>query len=226
MSPLPRLNFSDMALWNWNGKWHASEWGNWQGPIPWKYDHIVQAANGDTYFKLDNAGAPELQAMNGTASLTQGLWEADVTLPALKEGLVVAPLWLYDSESRDEIDFEYAGRRGLDVSMHVNVNGSMQRNTVRLFAGRDMSGQRHRFGIKMDQKKGFVEMYLDGERVHRWDRSTAKAFVSRPLKPWIEMWAANPNDAGYVSWVGKWTGLAPNQTLTMTVHGYGYNAAP
>lgn len=222
-APLPRLDLSDMGLWHWNGKWHASEWGNNFSQIPYKYDHIVQRMNGDTVFTLDAAGAPELQALNGTPSQLSGLWEADVTLPKLKDGLVVAPLWLYDQASRDEIDFEYAGRRGLDVTMHVNVNGQMHRDSVRLFAGSDMSGQRHRFGIRVDQKAGTIEMYFDGRLVHRWRRSDMGAvFVSRPVKPWISMWAANPNDGGFNYWLGQWQGLAPNEKLTMTVHGYNY----
>lgn len=226
LATLPRLQLSDMALWNWNGRWHASEWGNWMGPLPWKYDHVAQKANGDTVFTLDATGAPQLMAQNGTPGAVQGMWEADVTLPTLKDGVVVAPLWLYDGESKDEIDFELAGRKGLDVTLHASVNGVMQHNSVRLFAGRDMSGERHRYGIKMNQSAGYVEMYVDGQRVHRWTRKGKSAFVSHPMKPVIEMWAANPDDAGFVSWVGRWTGLAPNQALTMTVHGYGYAAAP
>ncbi|WP_375401981.1 family 16 glycosylhydrolase [uncultured Sphingomonas sp.] len=220
---LPPLDLSDMRLWNWGGKWHASEWGNWMGPLPWKYDHVSKAANGDVVMKLDSGGAPQLQAMDGMPPVATGMWETEVTLPKLKDGLVVAPLWLYDAQSSDEIDFEFAGRKGLDVTMHVKVNGQMQHMSSRLFAGRDMSGERHRFGIKVDQTNGYVEMYLDGYRVHRWDRSTSKGFVSRTLRPFIEMWAANPDDGGFVGWVGRWTGLADKETLTMTVHGYGYN---
>lgn len=216
------LDLSDMRLWNWGGKWHASEWANNMGPIPWHYDRVRQPDGGDTYFRLDSAGAPELMANGGTPSHALGLWEADVTLPQLKDGLVVAPLWLYDGASRDEIDFEYAGRNGLDVTLHASLNGVMQYNTVRLFAGRDMSGERHRFGIKVDQPAGYVEMYLDGALVHRWSRAGMKFFVTHPVKPVISMWAADSSNSDFVSWVGRWGGLPANASLTMTVHGYGY----
>ncbi len=224
MPSLPPLDLSDMWLWNWNGKWHASEWGNGMSPLPWKYDHVSQPAKADTTFTLDAAGAPQLQAMGGTPPATSGLWEADVTLPKLKDGLIVAPLWLWEPNSRDEVDFEYAGRNGLDVTLHAAVNGAMQQNTVRLFAGRDMSGERHRFGIRINQAQGFVEMYMDGTRVHRWDRAGMAFFVSQPLKPMIEMWAADPNNGGFVYWAGRWQGLTVGERLAMTVHGYRYTA--
>jgi hypothetical protein len=212
-----------MWLWNWSGTWIGSEWGNGNSTLPWKFDHIQQPAGADTLFTLDAAGAPQMQGGGGTAAANDGLWETEVTLPQLRDGLIVAPLWVYDPTSRDEIDFEFAGRRGLDVSMHVYVGGVHKQNTVRLFADTDMSGQRKRFGIKVDQTSGYTEMYLDGKLVHRWDRATLGYFVSRPLKPWIEMWAANPASSGFVQWVGQWTPLPAGQTLTMRVHGYGFS---
>lgn len=222
LAPLPPLDFSDMWLWNWSGKWHASEWGNGMSPIGWKFDHVQKQSTGDTVFALNAAGAPELQAMGGTQVYTRGLWEAEVTLPKLKDGLVVAPLWLWDSNSSDEVDFEFVGRKGLDVTLHAPVNGMMQQNTVRLFAGRDMSGERHRFGIKSDMQAGTVEMYMDGVRVHRWARGGMNFFISHPLKPMISMWAADPNNPWFVYWTGRWAGLAPGERLKMVVHGYKY----
>lgn len=221
-SILPPLNLTDMALWNWSGRWMASEWQNANGPVPWKYNHVTQVNRGDTIFRLDAVGAPQLQALNGTPANASGFWETEVTLPRLKDGLIVAPLWVYDAASADEIDFEFAGRYGLDVSMHCKLNGVMQKRTVRLFAGMDMSNQRRRFGIKVDQTAGFVEMYLDQKLVYRWNRNAMPFFVSKPLKPWIEMWPASPTNSGFVQWAGKWPGLATGETLAMTVHGYRY----
>lgn len=218
------LDLSDMRLWNWNGRWHASEWANGMGPLPWRYDHVSQLNGKDTYFTLDVNGAPQLQAMGGTPVYSHGLWETEVTLPQLHDGVIVAPLWLWDDNSRDEVDFEFAGRNGLDVTLHAAVNGQMQQNTVRLLAGRNLSGQRHRFGIKIDDVAGLVDMFLDGVRVQRWDRSRMAFFVSHPLKPMIEMWATDPNNAGFVGWAGRWNGIEPDQSMQMTVHGYGYTA--
>lgn len=219
--PLPKIDLSDMRLWNWDGKWHASEWNNGMGPIPWRFNRVSLSANGDAVLRMDAEGAPQLQAMNGTPTAASGFWEADVTLPRLKEGVVVAPLWLYDQATGDEIDFEYAGRNGLDLTMHTRAaNGQMEHHSVRVFAGRDMSGERHRFGIRVHQGTGVAEMYLDGRLIHRWRRANMSSFVSRPLKPWIEMWAADPNNGGFVGWVGRWAGFAPSESMTMTVHGY------
>ena len=219
-TPLPPLDLTGMALWNWNAKWHPSAWANPNSPIPWRPDYIGTRPGGDVVLRFDARGAPQLQALNGTPAARRGLWEADVTLPELQEGLIVAPLWLYDPESRDEIDFEFTGRRGLDVSMHVYVNGVHKQDTVRLFAGQDMSGQRKRFAIALDEDAGWVDMYVDGQRVHRWERAKTGYFIAKPLKPRIEMWAARPDNAGFVTWVGRWGGLPPGKMLTMTVHGY------
>ena len=134
LAPLFPLNLTTMRLWNWGGKWIGSEWSNANSPLPWKFSHINQPAGADTLFTLDAAGAPEIQAGPAEAK-AEGMWESEVTLPQLRDGLVVAPLWLYDSTSRDEIDFELAGRNGLDVTMHVYVNGVHKQNSVRLFAG-------------------------------------------------------------------------------------------
>lgn len=220
---LPPLDLTDMKLWNWAGVWHASEWENWQSSIPWKYNHVSQPTKTDAYFSLDEGGAPELQAQGGTLAHDKGIWEADVTVPTLRDGMVVAPLWLYDSSSKDEIDFEFAGRKGLDVSMHVYVNGIHKQSTIRLLAGKDMSGQRLRFGIKVDEASGYVEMYLNGVRVYSWNSSGMSYFVSHPLKPVISMWAARPTDTDNVSWLGKWAGIKSGESVKLIVHGYRYS---
>ncbi len=216
------LDLSTMRLWNWGAKWIGSEWGNAMSPLPWKYSQISQPAAADTLLTLSAKGSAQLQGGGATAAMRDGLWETDVTLPRLKEGLVVAPLWLYDPASRDEIDFELAGRKGLDVTMHVYVGGVHKTSTKRLFAETDMSLQRKRFGVRVDQTLGAVEMFVDGKRVHIFERSKMGFFVSKPVKPWIELWAADPRNANFVAWVGKWPGLATGEALTMRVHGYGY----
>lgn len=216
------LDLTTMRLWNWSGKWIGSEWGNWMSPLPWKFRNIAQPAAADTLLSLDATGSAQLQAGGGSAAQRDGLWETDVTLPKLKDGLVVAPLWLYDPASRDEIDFELAGRKGLDVTMHVYVNGVHKTSSKRLFAGVDMSNRRMRFGIRVDQTLGAVEMFVNGQRVHIFERAKMGFFVAKPMKPWIELWAADPRDANFVTWVGKWPGLATGERLTMRVHGYGY----
>lgn len=219
VAALPAMDLSGFGLWNWDAVWFGSEWGNNLGPIPWKNDHIARVGT-DTVLTMDANGAPQLQGMNGTVAHTAGLWEAEVTLPTFHDGVVVAPLWIYNDGNKDEIDFEFAGRGGLDVTMHVYVNGQDQRVSKRYFEGQDLSGQRHRFGIEV--KPDVVNMWFDGKVLHTFEKAKQTSFVSAPLKPWIELWAADPNNSGFVSWVGKWLGLKPGESMKMIVHGYGF----
>ena len=193
------------------------------GPIPWKSDHIRQRSDQSVDFILDFGGAPQLQAVKGTSAHTDGLWETEVTLPQLRDGVVVAPLWLYDPDSRDEIDFEFAGRKGLDVSIHAYPNGTHRKKTVRLFEGQDLSGRTLRFGILVDTIAGEAEMIVDDQVVYVFRKAELGWFVSKPLKPWIEMWAADPENAGFAAWVGEWQGIADGEEMRMRVHGYGFS---
>ncbi|MFO1256649.1 MAG: family 16 glycosylhydrolase [Sphingomonadaceae bacterium] len=219
-APLPRLDLSAMRLWDYSKPWMASQWSNALSPIPWRYDHVVARNDGSVSFFLDALGAPELQAVNGTPARTSGLWEVEVTLPRLRDGLIVAPLWLFNSQSRDEIDFEFAGRKGLDVTMHVYPGGVHQKFTARLFAGQDYSGRRVRFGIALDEKAGKATMLVNGVRVYTFDRAKTRYFVSTAMRPIIEQWAANPTKPDLVNWVGRWQGLGPGERIEMRVHGY------
>lgn len=217
---LPPLDLRDMRMWNWSGRWHASEWAS-HGTIPYRYNRVAQDSSGLTRFTLDSAGAPQLQALNGTSANASGLWEVDVTLPTLKDGMIIAPLWIWDAASRDEIDFEFAGRKGLDLSLHSYPNGVHKQSTVRIY-GPDPSGKRMRFGIRVNQAAGTIEMLVDHKVVHKWDRSRMSYFVSKPLKPWIDLWPTNPADRNMVSWAGKWTGMKAGEKAVMIVHGYRY----
>lgn len=229
---LPPLDLSDMHLFDYKARWHASEWDNGGSKIPWHYDRVRQDGQTVT-LRLDALGAPQLQAVQGTKAELDGLWETDVTMPELREGVVVAPLWLYDQTTKDEIDFEFVGRRGLDVSMHAWPGGNHLSKTVRLFAGTDFSGRRLCLGIKSDASSGKVEMLLDGKVVYTWNKGDLDFFVSHPMRPFIEMWAADPSNSGLVGWTGEFTGFKPDESMLMTVHGYRYspdgkigNAAP
>ena len=223
---LAPLDLSDMKLWNWAGKWHASEWSNANSPIPWRYNHVVRQPDYSVNFLLDAAGAPELQAQKGIPAASRALWEVEATLPKLKDGLIVAPLWVYDPASKDEVDFEFAGRRGLDVTIHAYPGGVHRKTTTRLFAGTDFSGKRMRFGIQVDQTAGTIVMFVNGAAVKTWQKAQVGFFPTHPLKPFIEMWAANPANRGFVEWAGAWPGLAAGERLTMTVHGYGFKPLP
>lgn len=220
---LPPLDLSDMRLYNYKAPWNASEWDNSGSKIPWRFNHVRQ--NGETVtLTLDANGAPQLQAVQGTKAELDGLWESDVTMPELREGVVVAPLWLYSQDTKDEIDFEFVGRRGLDVSMHAWPGGNHLSKTVRLFAGTDFSRRRLCLGIKSDATAGKVEMLIDGKVVYTWSKGNLDFFVTHPMRPFIEMWAADPSNSGLVGWTGEFTGFKPGESMVMTVHGYRYSA--
>jgi hypothetical protein len=216
-SKLPPLDFTNMYLWNWDSKWFACDWPNDQGPIPWKFDHIKQSpTDGSVDFKLDANGAPALQAMNGTPEQANGLWEIDVTLPVFRSGVCVAPLWLWNQKTLDEIDFEFNGKAGLLLTMHVG--GVL--DSVELFKDQDLSGTRHRFGIRVDQPNGMVDMLFDGVVIKTWAKAAMKQFISSPFKAWVCNWVGN--DYHQNTWLGKFTPFGVNESLDMTVHGYSY----
>lgn len=219
---LPRLDLSKMRLFGYDAPWTASEWANGGSKIPWHFDHVH--SNGETVIlQLDAKGAPQLQAVQGTKAELDGLWETDITMPELREGVVVAPLWLYNQDTKDEIDFEFVGRRGLDVSMHAWPGGNHLSKTVRLFAGTDFSGRRLCLGIKSDATAGKVEMLIDGKVIYTWEKGDLDFFVTHPMRPFIEMWAADPSNSGLVGWTGKFTGFKPEEVMVMSVHGYRYS---
>lgn len=225
LTPLAPLDLSGMALWRWSARWHASEWDNGNSHIPWRYNRVTKQTNGDVNFRLDSTGAPQLQAVDGTTGQSRGLWEVEATIPQLREGMVVAPLWLYNSSNKDEIDFEFVGRRGLDLSIHAYPGGVHQQNTVRLFADTDLSGRRMRFGIQLDEAAGTATMLIDGAPVHTWTRASLGWFPTQPVKPFMEVWAAKPTLTWLTQWTGVWTNLPSGDHRTMTIHGYGFTPA-
>ena len=221
---LPPLDLSDMRLWNWSGKWHASEWANGSSFTPWKFARVSKQKNGDTLFVLDSGGAPELKAQGGIGAASSGLWETEVTLPTMRDGLVVAPLWLYNDKTRDEVDFEFVGRNGLDISLHSYVGGLHMQKTVRLYKGTDFSRRKVRLGIALDQSSGLANLYVDSKLAVSINASEIGFFPKSPMKPIISMWPARSDWGNFVAWTGKWVPLPKSESLSMIVHGYGYKA--
>ena len=217
---LPPLDLSGMRLWNYGAKWHASQWNNDFGAHPWRFDRVRQRSNGDTDFVLDSIAAPELIGQVSNGYYESGLWEADVTIPELREGMVVAPLWLYNHNTKEEFDFEFAGTRGLDVAIHAYPNGQHKQISKRVSTGEGWAGRRARFGIRLDVAGGWAEMLIDGKVVHRFTREEVGFFATKKFKPVFSVWATRPGHAGLESWTGRWKGLAPGEKVTMTVHGY------
>ncbi|MBX7483663.1 family 16 glycosylhydrolase [Qipengyuania qiaonensis] len=216
------LDLSDMKKWDFAKTWHASEWANQFGALPWKYDHVLPQPDGNIVLILDSKGAPQLQAVDGTPASADGIWEVDVTLPQLRSGVIVAPLWLYNQKTRDEIDFEFIGTKGLQVTVHTYPNRQHSENAVQLFWGQNMSGRRMRLGIEVDQDGGTITMLVDGKVVHRFAKADLTSFPTSDMRPLIEMWAIKPSYANLVSWAGPWDGFGDEENMTMVVHGYTY----
>ncbi|WP_375402382.1 family 16 glycosylhydrolase [uncultured Sphingomonas sp.] len=216
---LPPLDY-DASLWNFDARWFTSEWNNSFSQLPWRYDHVTRRG-GDLVLRLDSSGSAQIMTGSGTKPHNAGLWEADVTLAPYRSGVVQAPLWLYNGSTKDEIDFEFAGENGLFITMHT-YTGGYKRHGVRL--QNVQTGVRHRFGIKMDQAAGYVEMYVDGKMVHRFDKKTSPGFVSSPMNPIFELWAVHPNRQDFVEWVGRFGGISGGDKMEMTLHGHRYTA--
>jgi hypothetical protein len=219
---LPPLNLSGMGLYNYKAAWTASNWANAGSTIPWVYSHVKQSGN-QVLERLDATGAPELQAVQGTPARTSGLWQVDVTMPLkMREGVVVAPLWLYDNISKDEIDIEFVAARALTVSLHSWPGGVSKSQTVAVISNFNFSGRRLCLGINVHPTGGLIDILADGQVIYTWNRSKMSFFVNHPLRPWLELWAANPANTGLSAWTGKFAGFAAGDSMTLTVNGYSY----
>ena len=215
-SDLAPIDLSDMALWNWYGQWHASNWDNAWSSIPYRYDHVVQDDTGNTHFIFDAQGAPELKAQNGHPYSTKAYYEVDVTLPELRSGMVVAPLWLWHDHTRDEVDFEFVGDKFLQVTIHSYRSGSHRTQEYQMTG--DFSGQRMKLAIETDLAKGEIDMIINGEVVQTFYNNT-NAFPTGEMRPVISMWVGD-NVSWAEPWTGPWEGLEEGEQIVMTVHGY------
>ena len=220
---LPPLDVSDMRLWNFDAAWHASQWQNNFSFTPWRSDHVTVEPNGDVALRLDRSGAPQLKSGNRIPMADKGTWEVEVTLPAMREGMVVAPLWLYNEERQEEIDFEFAGTKSLDLSLHGYPDGEHRQTAVSVFEGMDLSNCTAHFKIVADASAGWAALYVEDHLVHRFTEEEAGYFVTGKLRPIIEMWAARDDHRGFVQWLGQWQPLPNGEVLTMVVHGYRFS---
>ena len=220
---LPPLNITTMKLWQYSQPWHASNWDHAFSNTPWRYNHVVTININDVDFILDGAGAPELKARSNLGAV-RGMWETEVTLPRMRSGLDTAPLWLYNDSSKDEIDFEFVGNTGLLMTLHSYHTGSHKTFSAPLIKG-DWSGRRVRFGIQADLFDGWIDMYVNGQRVYQFRRSaTPLAFPRTPVRAVISMWPAKAGLAWAENWLGKWTPLASGEQVKMTVHGFAFRS--
>jgi hypothetical protein len=220
---LPPLDVSDMRLWNYDAAWHASHWANNFSYIPWRSDHVTLAENGDVVLKIDQKGGPQIKSGRRIAMADRGTWEVEVTLPEMRDGMVVAPLWLYNERRREEIDFEFAGTKSLDLSIHAYPGGIHRQTTVSIFEGMDFSNCTVRFKIVADIQDGWASMYVENTLIHRFEKEDLGYFLTGSVKPIIEVWAARDDHLGFVQWLGKFKKFTDKEAAIMRVHGYSYS---
>lgn len=213
---LAPIDLNDMKLWNWEGRWHASHWDNPWSSTPFSFDHVQQDEAGNTHLIFDAEGAPELRAQRGHPFSTKAYYEVDVTVPELRSGLVVAPLWLWNNDTKDEVDFEFVGDQYLQTTVHSYRSGS-HKTQVHKFYG-DFSGRRMRFAIETDLAEGRIDMLVNGEIIHTYYNNT-NAFPTGKMRPVMSMWVGDQVDWAE-PWTGPWGGLKDDEQIVMTVHGY------
>lgn len=217
--PLAALpDFSDIQLRanNWNAPMSPSQWSEAKlGGYDWRADHAV-IASGALALSVSERASGQVQTHTNQFS-EAAMWEVDVTLPMMREGLVAAPLWVFNNSTKDEIDFEVVGKKGLQLTLWSKVNGAHRQVWSTYAITGDLSGRRYRLGIAYFAGRS-VGFYVDGELVARvTPQDSPSGFPSTPLKPLFDIWVTNGLDP---AWAGRWTPLAPGERLTMTVHGY------
>lgn len=215
-SDLPRIDLTDMRPWNWDAHWHASDWANANSSLPWKYDHVRQGFSGRTHLILDAKGAAELKAQRGHPALRNAMYEVDVTIPAMRPGLLAIPLMLWNNDTKESISVEVTGQRGLLMSIHSNETGSQKTETHRLSG--DFSGRRMKLAIRRHAELGQIDIFVDGEKAHTFD-DQSPAFPVSQLRPIISIHAADLHP-WQKNWLGTWQPLARGEKIDMVIHGY------
>jgi len=198
-------------------QWSESKLGGYD----WRVDHAV-VRGGDLVLSVSERASGQVQT-NGSAARTDGMWEVDVTLPPMRDGLIAAPLWTFNAKTFDEIDFEIVGRTGLQLTLWSSVEGRHTAVWSDTVLRGDLSGRRLRLGIVYEAGRR-VRFYVDGDLAA--DVTPADAplgFPSTPQKPYFDLWVANGLHPG---WAGRWTPLPSGVKLDMKVHGYRAGPVP
>lgn len=214
--PLPPLDMSGNAPWNWAAPFLASDWASPLGVLPWKFDHVTTSGS-DVVLTMDASGAAQVQGQGATPAYSDGLWEADVTIPELRPGVDVAAFYLYENEMHHEIDFEFFGELGLMVTLHTDKGAT---DSIKIAEASEFSGKRLRLAMKVDQAEGSISMLVNGVERHRFDRKLAAVWPTLPMKPYFDL---QPGAPAQDSWLGHWNGFSsPNDNMKLIVHGYSH----
>lgn len=199
-----------------------SQWGEPKlGGYDWRADHAV-IRRGALELSVSERASGQVQTGSGAVSKS-ALWEVDVTLPEMRDGLIAAPLWTFNRETFDEIDFEVVGRKGLQLTVWTSVEGRHTPVWSDIAIPGDLSGQRFRLGIAYEAGER-IRFYVNGALVKDLRPSDIPlGFPSTFQKPYFDLWVANGLHPG---WAGQWEPLRPRERLTMVVHGYNVGPVP
>lgn len=216
--PPPLPDFSEIVLrpWDWGAPMAPSQWSEPKlGGYDWRTDHAV-IRHGELVLSVSERASGQVQTSAASAS-TEALWEVDVTLPQMRDGLIAAPLWTFNAMTFDEIDFEIVGRNGLQLTLWSAVDGQHKAVWSDTVLRGDLSGRRLRLAIAYEAGRR-VRFFVDGALVADVTPQDAPlGFPSTVQKPYFDLWVANGLDPG---WAGRWRPLARGETLRMRLHGY------
>lgn len=202
-------NLENGASGKWGNTWTRSTWDETKlSGYSWS-EKNARIVGPDLLISVTERNSGQVQA-DYRAVFTKARWEVDVTLAPNAPGLIQAPLWTYNNETRDELDFEWVGKKGLQLNVYakgVSVWSKL------LFPG-DNSGKRHHIALEYDAGKSVI-FIMDGVELARVTPADTKgnAFPQSAMKAYIEAWPTMSE-----GWGGKWLGAGSG--LTMTVHGY------
>lgn len=214
--PLPDFSGVRLQAYNWRAPMSPSAWGEPKlGGYDWRADH-ASVSSGKLLLSVSERASGQVQT-NSAAFSTAAHWEVDVTVPEMRDGLVAAPLWTFNDDTKDEIDFEVIGRKGLDLTIWSKVNGKHTSVWSKRVIEGDLSGRRYRLGVAYNAGQ-WVRYYVDGRMVAEVTPSDAPlGFPTTPQKPYFDLWVTNGLDP---AWAGRWTPLSRGERLTMVLHGY------
>ena len=217
LPPLPDFSHVALRLWDWDAPMAPSQWSEPKlGGYDWRADHAV-IRDGELVLSVSERASGQVQTQAAASGATEALWEVDVTLPSMRDGLIAAPLWTFNAKTFDEIDFEVVGRNGLQLTLWTAVDGKHTAVWSDTVIRGDLSGRRFRLAIAYEAGRR-VRFFVDGAVVADvTPKDTPLGFPSTVQKPYFDLWVANGLDPG---WAGKWRPLSRGESLRMRVHGY------
>ncbi|WP_214472405.1 family 16 glycosylhydrolase [Mesorhizobium sp. dw_380] len=219
LDKLPDWSEVKLQLWKYSNPFVPSQWSEPKlGGYDWKAAN-VKIVDGALQLTVSEKASAEVMSGANSAS-TSAKWEVDVTLPKMRPGLIAAPLWVFNDKAHEEIDFEFVGTRGLQLTVWANVDNKHKAVWVKWALLGDLSGKHYRLGIQYEGGKR-VTFSIDGKDVAVVTPADTAggAFPNKPMQPYFDLWVAG----GAIMdprWAGKWEPMAASDKLVMTLHGY------